>query len=105
MRMPYQRMTMGPIWKAMAPGELMATASTPARISRASGRTDAYRSDLRAAAGASGAVLRKQDGPGIGVRVDDRDAPALTKADRTARTQDRDHVRLIYPSPKYIPSR
>ena len=31
-------------------------------------------------------VLREQNRPGVGVRVDDRDAPAMTKAGWTARS-------------------
>jgi hypothetical protein len=41
---------------------------------------------------ASGSVLREQNRPGVGVRIDDRDAPAMSKADRTARAQHRDRA-------------
>lgn len=34
MRMPYQRMTIGPSWNAIAPGELITRGSTPRRITR-----------------------------------------------------------------------
>src|SRR5262250_643949 len=34
MRMPYQRITTGPTWNAIAPGELMTRGSTERRISR-----------------------------------------------------------------------
>jgi hypothetical protein len=37
-------------------------------------------------------VLRKQPRPGVGVPIDDRDATATTKADRTAWTQHRDRA-------------
>src|SRR5262252_8475514 len=39
MRMPYQRITTGPTWNAIAPGELMTRGSTERRISRGTEKT------------------------------------------------------------------
>src|SRR5947208_10163555 len=105
MRMPYQRMTIGPSWKAIAPGELIARGCTHRRIPRRfvkDQRLEHRWSQVLPA----GAVLRKQHWPGIRIRVDARDDAPPADPDRAAGPQHRDGFgdsaddRFLVPTPR-----
>jgi hypothetical protein len=61
MRMPYQRMTIGPTWNAIEPGELITRGSTERRISRGydEARIQRARHDFMIVAVAEEAVERR----------------------------------------------
>src|SRR5262249_46010183 len=84
MRMPYQRITIGPTWNAIAPGELMTRGSTERRISRGSKRTGTADARLLGVRGPKELVQHRHIGAS-GERDDHPIGSAGAESDQAAR--------------------